>query len=66
MEAPPVIAPAGLAPAAESANPAEAVPFEIPVLPLRNTTLFPETIVPLAVGKAASIAAVEAALATEE
>jgi len=43
-----------------------AVPFEIPVLPLQNTTLFPDTMVPLAVGRAASIAAVEAALASEE
>ncbi|MDX6613451.1 MAG: ATP-dependent Lon protease [Blastocatellia bacterium] len=66
VEAPPSVAPAELAPVPESSRPAEAVPFEIPVLPLRNTTLFPETIVPLAVGKAASIAAVEAALATEE
>jgi len=47
-------------------RPAEAVPFEIAVLPLQNTTLFPETIVPLAVGKAPSVAAVESALATEE
>jgi ATP-dependent Lon protease len=54
------------APAPEAVRPAEAVPFEIPVLPLQNTTLFPETIVPLAVGKAPSMAAVEAALATEE
>src|SRR5213593_3607799 len=43
-----------------------AVPFEIPVLPLQNTTLFPDTMVPLAVGRPASIAAVEAALASEE
>src|SRR5882672_8129626 len=42
------------------------VPFEIPVLPLTNTTLFPETMVPLAVGRPASIAAVEAALSSEE
>lgn len=40
--------------------------FEIAVLPLQNTTLFPETVVPLAVGRARSIKAVEAALATEE
>jgi ATP-dependent Lon protease len=44
----------------------EAVPFEIAVLPLQNTTLFPETVVPLAVGRERSIAAVEAALASEE
>ena len=40
--------------------------FEIAVLALQNTTLFPETIVPLAVGRPRSVAAVEAALATEE
>src|ERR1700704_3705280 len=44
----------------------EGVPFEIPVLPLTNTTLFPETMVPLAVGRPASMAAVEAALSSEE
>jgi ATP-dependent Lon protease len=42
------------------------VPFEIAVLPLQNTTLFPETMAPLAVGRPASIAAVEAALSSEE
>src|SRR6266498_988073 len=41
-------------------------PFEIAVLALQNTTLFPETVVPLAVGRTRSVAAVEAALATEE
>lgn len=40
--------------------------FEIPILPLQNTTLFPETVVPLAVGRERSTKAVEAALATEE
>ncbi len=40
--------------------------IEIAVLPLQNTTLFPETIVPLIVGSARSIAAVESALSTEE
>jgi ATP-dependent Lon protease len=40
--------------------------FEIAVLPLQNTTLFPETVVPLAVGRSRSVRAVEAALATEE
>src|SRR6266516_990007 len=47
-------------------RPADAIPFEIAVLPLQNTTLFPETVVPLAVGKAPSVGAVESALATEE
>src|SRR6476469_6400915 len=41
-------------------------PFEIAVLALQNTTLFPETVVPLAVGRPRSVAAVEAALSTEE
>src|SRR5258705_13899934 len=41
-------------------------PFEIAVLALQNTTLFPETVVPLAVGRPRFVAAVEAALATEE
>jgi ATP-dependent Lon protease len=40
--------------------------FEIAVLPLQNTTLFPETVVPLAVGRERSIRAVESALATED
>lgn len=40
--------------------------FEIPILPLQNTTLFPETVVPLAVGRERSTRAVESALATEE
>src|SRR3989475_23490 len=44
----------------------EGVPFVIPVLPLQNTTLFPETMVPLSVGRPGSMAAVEAALASEE
>ena len=42
------------------------MPFEIAVLPLQNTTLFPGTVVPLAVGRPRSIKAVESALATEE
>ncbi len=40
--------------------------FEIAVLPLQNTTLFPETVVPLAVGRSRSVKAVEFALSTEE
>jgi ATP-dependent Lon protease len=44
----------------------EGVPFEIPVLPLQNLTIFPETMVPLAAGRPGSVAAVEAALASEE
>ncbi len=41
-------------------------PFEIAILPLQNTTLFPETVVPLAVGRDRSVRAVESALSTEE
>ena len=40
--------------------------FEIAVLPLQNTTMFPDTVVPLSVGRTRSISAVEAALTTEE
>jgi ATP-dependent Lon protease len=40
--------------------------FEVAILPLQNTTLFPETVVPLAVGRPRSVAAVEAALGTSE
>jgi ATP-dependent Lon protease len=43
-----------------------AAPFEIAVLPLQNTTLFPGTVVPLAAGRPRSVAAVEAALAGPE
>src|SRR5436190_10735397 len=43
-----------------------ATQFEIAVLPLQNTTLFPETVVPLAVGRERSMRAVESSLATEE
>lgn len=41
-------------------------PFEIAILPLQNTTLFPETVVPLAVGRERSMRAAENALGTEE
>lgn len=40
--------------------------FEIAVLPLQNTTMFPDTVVPLSVGRERSVKAVESALATEE
>ena len=40
--------------------------FEVAVLALQNLTLFPETVVPLGVGRPRSIAAVEAALGTPE
>src|SRR5207248_233258 len=38
----------------------------LPVLPLRNTVLFPGLFLPLSVGRPSSVAAVEAALAGEE
>ena len=38
----------------------------LPVLPLKNTVLFPHLFMPLAVGRPNSVAAVEAVLATEE
>ena len=37
-----------------------------PLLPLKNSVLFPHLLMPLSVGRPASVAAVEAALATEE
>jgi len=40
--------------------------FELAVLPLQNTTLFPETVVPLSVGRERSVKSVENALSTEE
>ena len=60
----PAQAPASEGQAAAAQQPGQ--PFEIPVLALQNTNLFPETVVPLAVGRPRSVAAVEAALATEE
>jgi len=38
----------------------------LPLLPLKNTTLFPHLLMPLSVGRDKSVAAVEAALGTEE
>jgi ATP-dependent Lon protease len=38
----------------------------LPVLPLRNTTLFPSLLLPLSVGREGSLAAVRAALDTED
>jgi ATP-dependent Lon protease len=49
-----------------STTPPVGQPFELAVLALQNTTLFPDTVVPLAVGRPRSVAAVEAALSTEE
>jgi ATP-dependent Lon protease len=38
----------------------------LPILPLKNTVLFPQLFIPLSVGRPQSVAAVEAAMATEE
>lgn len=40
-------------------------PQVLPLLPLKNAVLFPGLMMPLSVGRAASLAAIEAALATE-
>src|ERR1700687_4638132 len=40
--------------------------LHLPVLPLKNTVLFPYLLLPLSAGRAGSVAAVEAALATED
>jgi ATP-dependent Lon protease len=45
--------------------PDEPVVYTLPVLPLKNAVLFPYLMMPLSAGRAGSIAAVEAALATE-
>lgn len=39
---------------------------KLPVLPLKNTVLFPYLLMPLSVGRSTSLAAVQAALGTEE
>jgi ATP-dependent Lon protease len=41
-------------------------PQTLPVVPIKNTVLFPMMLLPLTVGRPSSIAAIEAALATEE
>ena len=41
-------------------------PHVLPVLPLKNTVLFPGLLMPLSVGRPTSLKAVQAALATEE
>ncbi|HHK43045.1 MAG TPA: AAA family ATPase, partial [Planctomycetaceae bacterium] len=44
----------------------EPSPTPLPVLPLKNTVLFPRMVMPVAVGRPMSVAAVEAALASED
>ncbi|HEX8687225.1 MAG TPA: LON peptidase substrate-binding domain-containing protein, partial [Pyrinomonadaceae bacterium] len=55
------VSPEGAEPEGEAAK-----VFEIAVLPLQQTTMFPGTVIPLAAGRPRSVAAVEAALSTEE
>ena len=38
----------------------------LPLVPLKNSVLFPNLLMPLSVGRPASLAAIEAALSTEE
>jgi ATP-dependent Lon protease len=45
---------------------AKGEPFEVAVLALQNLTIFPETVVPLGIGRPRSVAGVEAALTTPE
>lgn len=44
----------------------DTTPTSLPLLPLRNTVLFPGLFVPLSVGRPHSVAAIEAVLGTEE
>lgn len=50
----------------QETNTSQREQFEIAVLPLQNTTLFPDTVVPLTVGRQRSLQAVEFALSNEE
>ncbi|HET9710940.1 MAG TPA: endopeptidase La, partial [Pyrinomonadaceae bacterium] len=52
--------------AVPSATTAPGQQFEIAVLALQNLTIFPETVIPLGIGRPRSLAAVEAALSTPE
>ncbi|MFO0915965.1 MAG: endopeptidase La [Pirellulales bacterium] len=54
-------------PAGEGAAATTAAPLiQLPILPLKNSVLFPLQMMPLAVGRPASVAAVEAAISTED
>src|SRR3954471_24241843 len=50
----------------DTSAPIDASVQTLPVLPLKNTVLFPYLFLPLSVGRAPSRAAVEAALASED
>jgi ATP-dependent Lon protease len=51
---------------AATPSPGDSQTHVLPLLPLRNTVLFPHLFVPLSVGRPNSVAAIEAALATED
>src|ERR1700741_4583646 len=60
---------AGQLPASQGlrfSTPTTGEPFEVAVLALQNLTIFPETVIPLGIGRPRSIAAVESALSTPE
>src|SRR5580658_4214578 len=43
----------------------QVLPVVLPVVPIKNTVLFPNLLMPLSVGRPKSVAAIQAALATE-
>ena len=51
--------------AEEAVQPPEALPEQLPVLPLRDTVTFPDTLTPLAVGQPRSITLINDVLAAD-
>ena len=52
--------------AAENTGPALAIPAEVPVLPLRDTVLFPNSFMPLAVARESSVRLIDEAITTNK
>jgi ATP-dependent Lon protease len=50
----------------ETTEPAPAIPPEVPVLPLRDTVLFPNSFMPLAVARESSVKLIDEAIATNK
>ncbi|MBA3948964.1 MAG: endopeptidase La, partial [Acidobacteria bacterium] len=50
----------------ETSEPAPAIPPEVPVLPLRDTVLFPNSFMPLAVARESSVKLIDEAIATNK